>query len=231
MKRKRVEDYYNNNNNNCNDSNNDNNNCNDSNNDNNNCNDSNNDNNGKSDEFIFQNDIITNILLERLKLDIVKCNIIQHGNFILKSGAKSSVYIDFKKLICYPTLNNNVCDNLFNLFSSTNVTVLGVPMGAINLAANISSRHNIPMLLMRPFQKDHGTKKLIEGETFGKECVVIEDVMTTGGSVLSALKEMKRHGIKVKQVIAIMDREKGAKQLLEGHGYNVRSLFRLSDFI
>lgn len=169
--------------------------------------------------------------LSIIKKQIVKNGIVKYGNFTLKSGKKSTIYFDFKRLISFPELMNDISDSIYSMFMSTNVTVVGVPIGAIPLAANISSRHNIPMLMLRSGVKDHGTKKLIEGETFGKPCIVVEDVTTTGSSVLEALTKLEKNGIKVSQVVIILDREKGALKMLRDNGWNVKTLLTMSDFI
>ena len=162
-----------------------------------------------------------------------ECGIVERGDFTLKSGVKSSIYIDCRKLNLYPAVMKTVAQKLYSLppfqKEGVEICVVGVPMGAIPLAATISTHYSIPLLLLRPFQKEHGTKKLIEGVKGGERCIVVEDVITTGSSVLEAIDAIEKEGVIVEGVVAIVDRG-GMKNVAE-RGYLTYSLLTMDDLL
>ena len=166
-------------------------------------------------------------LIQQLK----ESNLIKTGDFILKSGLKSNLYFDFKGLISYPKLVSDISYKLSKLIIDDNVCIAGVPVGGIPYTSIISQIKNLPMVLIRDEKKNYGTCQQIEGNTFGKDLLLIEDVITTGMSVINTLEILKLNNINVKQILCILDRESGGVQKLSEMGYNVISLFKMSDII
>jgi|AntRauTorckE6833_2_1112554.scaffolds.fasta_scaffold25744_1 uridine monophosphate synthetase len=157
--------------------------------------------------------------------------IIKFGNFTLKSGQQSNIYVDLRQVIGYQDLLKEVCYELSKVIQKPNDCVIcGVPLGGLPYACQISSICNLPMIMTRDKIKTYGLQNIIEGNTFGKECVVIEDVITTGGSVLESLELLEKEGVKVREVVAILDRECGGLEMLRNKGYIVNTLYKLSDF-
>lgn len=145
------------------------------------------------------------------------------GDFTLKSGEKSSYYIDLRKMISYPDLVKDVCTFVYytyitniiqynnfsqNLQKSKNtIRIMGVPYGAISYASVISVMFNIPLLIMRKEQKEYGTKKLIDGDyKEGDMVIIIEDVVTSGGSVKDSITKLVDNKLNTIGVIALFDR-------------------------
>jgi len=186
-------------------------------------------------KFIYtQRDSLVETLFEK--------GIVKTGNFVLKSGQTSTVYADFRMLMASPNLHHKIaCElrDLINEFldmhasSSAKLVLAGVPLGALPLATMVSYVSEIPMVMVRTEPKTYGLKKVIEGydetTTSQKECIVIEDVLTTGGSVLQTIGLLEANGFKVVHVVAILDREESAVKTLETSGYTVSTLFKLSD--
>lgn len=168
-----------------------------------------------------------NSLLQQLK----DHKIIKYGNFTFKSGLKSPVYIDCREIMGYPKLMKDICKNLYNLIENQDVILVGVPIGGISFSCCISTSFNIPMIILRDKPKEHGRCKLIEGLHFDKKCVIIEDVITTGGSVIESIKKLEGVGLQVSEVIAILDWEKGGKDNIRNMGYSVKTLFKASDLL
>jgi len=134
-------------------------------------------------------------------------NIIQKGDFTLSSGKKSNVYIDLRKVISYPNLHNLICCELFYSMKKNYNHICGTPYGAISYASIISVTNNIPMLFLRKEQKQYGTKNLIEGVYNEKDKVVlIEDVITSGNSVIQTAKKLEENGLEVVQIISVISR-------------------------
>jgi orotate phosphoribosyltransferase len=130
-----------------------------------------------------------------------KSNCIKEGEFKLRNGETSKYYFDMKKLVSHPILLKKIGDKLWEIISThlkekqpnaNNIKLCGVPLGGIPIAAYISTTYNIPMIMVRDKVKNYGTQKQIEGE-YAKEdnFIIIEDVITTGGSVKETLEILK----------------------------------------
>jgi len=104
--------------------------------------------------------------------------------------------------------------------------ICGVPYTALPLATLISVDNQIPMLMKRKETKSYGTKKLIEGAfSSGDNCVIIEDVITSGSSILETIDALKKEHLNVTEAYVIIDREQGGRKNLENHGIKVKSLY------
>lgn len=165
-------------------------------------------------------------LLEKL----VDVGIVQYGKFTLKSGEQTDIYCDFRRLIGHSKLLQEVCLELGTIMETkTNIVIAGVPIGALPYASTISNLYNIPSIIIREERKTHGTNKIIEGDYNGKEPIVLfEDVITTGGSIMKIIDIVKNEKLEIKEIITILDREKGGIDKLLSMGIKTRSLFTLS---
>ena len=134
---------------------------------------------------------------------------IKNGEFKLKSGEISNYYFDMKSIISYPKLMKKFGDKMHELIGSDCDLLCGVPMGALPICSYISTKYDIPMIMVRDVVKDHGTSKKIEGNYDKKnKCVIIEDVITTGGSVNKVI-ELLKDKVDIVGVIVMLDREEG----------------------
>lgn len=107
--------------------------------------------------------------------------------------------------------------------------VCGVPYTALPIATLMSVEAGVPMVVRRKEAKDYGTKKMVEGVwTEGQNCVVVEDVVTTGGSVLETAEMLRREGMEVTECVVLLDREQGAVEALAARGVAARSVLRVS---
>lgn len=162
--------------------------------------------------------------------------VIKKGEFILKSGEKSDFYIDMRKAISSPILLKEISRRLYvtaSTYSSIIINcIAGVPMGGIPYAAFISALYDIPMVMIRKTSKTHGTCQLIEGNIDkATPITLVEDVITTGQSLLDTIKNVENEGFKINMVITIVEREKMGVQMLRNLGYNVVSLFTKDDLL
>ena len=140
---------------------------------------------------------------------LIDNNIIERGEFTLKSGEKSNIYIDLRKVISYPHLHRDICEEISTRLKTNIELICGTPYGAVPYASYISIKNNIPMIFLRKEAKQHGTKKIVEGVFHENQNVVlIEDVITSGNSVQEAAKTLELQGLKVVQIISIVSRSK-----------------------
>lgn len=167
--------------------------------------------------------------IQQLILDLFNQQMIKFGEFTLKSGKTSHVYADIRSAISQPKIFKQICELLYGLVKPLNYDfICGVPYSALTFASGIAYAHSIPMLLKRKEVKEYGTKKIVEGDfKSGQTCVLIEDVITTGASLLETIKVLEEHGIKVKDICSLVERNQGGAENLAGHGYNVHYVMDL----
>ena len=134
-------------------------------------------------------------------------NIIKRGEFKLKSGEISNIYIDLRNVISYPEIHHRICFEIIKNINKDIDIICGTPYGAVSYTSYISILNNIPMIFLRKEIKNHGTQKLIEGiYSKNNKVLLIEDVITTGNSVIETAKILEKEGLIVSQIITIVSR-------------------------
>ena len=179
-------------------------------------------------------------------LDILIERSVRRGEFTLASGAKSDLYVNCKLTALDPAAALLVGAVGWELIQQTAEehdtridAVGGLTMGAdpIALSIGIAAQLEDPGTRLQTFTvrkaaKEHGTKKLIEGNfAEGNTVVVIDDVITTGGSTLQAIDTLEAAGAKVAFVLALVDRQEGGRENIERRGYKVVSIFNRADVL
>lgn len=170
---------------------------------------------------------------EKLIAELFHLGAVRFGSFALKSGISSPIYIDLRLTISKPQLLISIAHALYDAAKFCSFDLLcGVPYTALPFATAMSIQHGIPLILRRKEKKEYGTKKLIEG-IFQKEetCLIVEDVVTSGGSVLETASSLKEEGLFVKDAVVLVNREQGAEKLLSQQSIQLHSVFTLSEII
>ncbi|GJQ09497.1 hypothetical protein GpartN1_g1288.t1 [Galdieria partita] len=171
--------------------------------------------------------------LEALIVELYDKQVIQVGSFKLKSGITSPIYIDLRVTISYPSLLRRVVSCLQDICRSLSYDILcGVPYTALPFATLLSVENGIPMVMRRKEVKDYGTKKAIEGVFQPNQvCLIIEDLITSGSSVLETLGPLVKEGLLVKDVVVLLDREQGGEDNLAKHNIRLHSVLKMTDIL
>lgn len=169
------------------------------------------------------------------KKEIIKllkdCKAIKFGNFILTSGANSEYYIDIKKASTNPYILEKITKVLTE-YSKNYDLIAGMELGAVPLIVALSLETKKPYVIIRKTKRHHGTSKQIEGDDVkNKKVLIIEDVTTSGGSVVEAIKILKDQGAILNKVIVVVDRESGARKKIENLGLNLIPILSINEII
>ena len=168
-------------------------------------------------------------LNKKLSEKLLKSGAIKFGDFVLTSGKHSKYYVDIKDAATDPEILGLISEIFTNSIGSHKIA--GVELGAVPLLVATAVRKGVPYLIIRKERK-HGTGKLTIGEIFnGEEIEIIEDVVTTGGSIMKAVNYLRENGAKVNRAFCVVDREEGGRELLETNGVELTPLIRISEIM
>lgn len=164
--------------------------------------------------------------------DIVKNNIIQFNKTELSCGRTSSYYADFRQLLGYPELSNYVVNQIIKIIDAMTATgssydnIAGVAVAGVPWATLVGNKLNKPVSIIRLSEKAHGKKSSIDGAPikFDNQVILIEDVLTTGSSVINAIRKIHNTGAVVTRVICILDRNEGAQEHIKYYYPDVKVL-------
>ena len=155
---------------------------------------------------------------------------LKFGDFTLTSGNKSSYYVDLRIVPSFPHQFRKMIKQLQSNISANigleNFDYLvSVPTSGLVIASALAIETVKPIIYVRNKPKDHGTSKTIEGSfEQGKKALMIDDVATTGGSVINAIKSLKESGLLISDTFVIINRMEGASQALEAEGIKMHNL-------
>jgi orotate phosphoribosyltransferase len=152
------------------------------------------------------------------------------GEFKLRSGRTSNYYLDKYLFETQPDILRELGALFAQRVTAEVDRIAGAELGAVALAAVTAMATGKPFVIIRNQKKDYGTSKLVEGTlNEGERVLIVEDVLTTGGQVLEAAKTLEAAGAKVERIVAVIDREEGARANIEGAGYQYECLFTTTD--
>lgn len=164
-----------------------------------------------------------------------ECGAIKFGDFTLASGRKSRYYVDIKKASTNPELLKLIArkvSKIMELHSIRADFIGGVALGGVPIAVSVSLEMGLPLLMIRKEAKDYGTKGQIVGDIVpGSTVVLVEDVTTTGGSVIKAIDVLRENGLIIRHVITVVDREEGALKALSTDDVELIPLVRMSELL
>jgi len=152
------------------------------------------------------------------------------GDFTLRSGRKSKYYLDKYLFETQPEILAAL-GRMFSTYIHDSTTLIaGAELGGVALAASASMASGKPFVIIRNAKKDYGTSKPYEGRLADADSVLlVEDIATTGGQVLEAAKLIRQVGASVERIVAVIDRQEGARENIESAGLAFESLFTKAD--
>lgn len=170
-------------------------------------------------------------MLEELKKLLKTTGAVKTGDFTLSSGKKSNIYIDCRKITLHPQGARLIAKIILEKIKGLRVDAVGgLTLGADPITSSVVALSDIPGFIVRKKEKEHGTKQRIEGIiSSGFNVVIVEDVATTGGSALEAIKAVEEIGAIVVKVISVVDREEGSAEALKNYAFD--PIFKKSELL
>ena len=158
---------------------------------------------------------------------------VKFGSFTLASGKQSPVYLDLRRLVSFPDVLDMAVEAYIDRLISLEYDCLaGVPYAALPIAAIAASRLKRPMVYPRKEAKTHGTSQMVEGVFQpGQRTVLLEDVITSGGSILTAAETLSAAGLSVRDAVVLVDREQGGTDALARQGIQAHAVLSMRQIL
>lgn len=164
-------------------------------------------------------------------VELIKEHALQFGEFTLASGKQASFYLDCRKLTLHPKGANQIGAGMLELLGENLPDAVGgMAIGADPISAatiTLAGQQDLDLLafIVRKEAKQHGTGRQVEGPVeAGMTAVIVEDVVTSGGSALKAVEAVRDFGLKVERVLAVVDRLEGGREAIEAEGLQLDTL-------
>lgn len=174
-------------------------------------------------------------LMKQIGILLIKNNAIKFGDYTLVSGKKTPYYIDLRQTISSPItmdwIANSLSRIILNEIGKDKIDkVLGVPTAGVPFATVVSQKLGIPLIYYRQARKEHGVRKKIEGILERTDRVlIIDDLITTGKSVIESAEAVRDQGGEVNELVVLLDREQGGQDKLRSFRIEPHFLFKISD--
>ncbi|HEX5451093.1 MAG TPA: orotate phosphoribosyltransferase [Candidatus Limnocylindrales bacterium] len=163
--------------------------------------------------------------LTELARDVVGAAYLR-GDFVLSSGARSRYYFDKYLFETKPGILRRLASFLAELVPPGTDRIAGTELGAVALATALSLETGLPFVIARKGSKDYSTAKLVEGELYpGERVVVVEDVISTGAQAIRAAERIRDVGAQVIGILAVIDREQGGPEQISAAGFTLTTLY------
>jgi uridine monophosphate synthetase len=172
-------------------------------------------------------------LLVELSLKLHEIEAVKFGNFTLHSGKKSRVYIDLRLLASYPPVMRLAARAYRQVLEKCEFDlVAATPLAGLPIGMAVCLDMDIPLIYPRQSTKSYGTGKQIEGKwEVGQTAVVIDDLITSGDSLLQGIAFLKAAGLHVNDAVVLIDRQQGGKEILTREGYRLHSAVSISQIL
>ena len=173
--------------------------------------------------------------LEALAADLLASGCVRFGEFTLKSGIVSPIYLDLRQLVSYPAVLRRVARAYADMVRAKGLAfnrLAGIPYAGLPIATALALEMNFPLIYPRREAKEYGTKAVVEGSfADGETALVIDDLATTGGAKIEAIQKLAAAGLTVHDVAVLIDREQGARESLAQAGYRLHAVCTLRQLL
>ena len=171
--------------------------------------------------------------LESLALTLHSIGAVRFGQFELHSGRTSPIYIDLRLLASYPpALRQAAAAYRPWLESLTFDLIAATPLAGLPIGTAICLDMDVPLIYPRKSAKGYGTGKQIEGKwESGQTAVVVDDLITSGDSLLQGISYLTAAGLRVTDTVVLIDREQGGRAMLQELGYHLHSVMTISQLL
>jgi uridine monophosphate synthetase len=168
---------------------------------------------------------------DQLVLDLHEIGAIQFGEFRLKSGIISPIYLDQRLLVSHPRVLHNVALALSRILETLTFDRLAaIPYAGLPIGVAVALAMNRPLIYPRREAKDHGIARPIEGAFHkGEVAVVIDDVITTGASKIETIQPLVTAGLIVHDIVVLIDREQGGTAELDARGFHTHAVMTMRE--
>ncbi|MCP4138887.1 MAG: orotate phosphoribosyltransferase [Chloroflexi bacterium] len=164
---------------------------------------------------------------------LLSAGCVKFGDFTLKSGAKSPIYIDLRRLVAFPDLLKEAAAAYADIMQNLDFDQLAaLPYAAMPIGTAISLHGGWGMIYPRKEVKGYGTQVQIEGVyEANQRIVVIDDLISSGGSKLEGIQKLNSASLVVKDIVVLIDRQSAGVEFMGEHGYKLHSVFALPDLL
>lgn len=171
--------------------------------------------------------------IEALALTLHDIGAIQFGRFRLHSGRESRIYIDLRVLVSFPEALRQATAAYRTVLDTLNFDLLAAtPLAGLPIGTALCLDMDKPLIYPRKTAKSYGTGKNIEGRwSIGQTVVVVDDLITSGDSIMETIATVKSAGLKVSDAVVLIDREQGGREMLWEQGYHVRAVASLREIL
>jgi uridine monophosphate synthetase len=173
-----------------------------------------------------------------LTLALADIGAVKFGEFTLTSGKKSPIYVDLRLLASHPDVLRQVAHAYAELLrreleiGESGIRLAAIPYAALPIGTAVALETGLPLIYPRKEARAHGTGQQIEGEFRpGERAIVLDDLITTGGSKLAAIEPLEAAGLEVRDVVVLIDREQGGREDLQAAGYRLHAVLGLREML
>jgi orotate phosphoribosyltransferase len=172
-------------------------------------------------------------LQESIALSLFEIGAVRFGRFVLHSGRVSPIYLDLRLLVSYPDALRQAARAYQELLTPLNFDLLAAtPLAGLPIGTAVALTMDRPLIYPRKQVKAYGTGNEIEGKwEVGRTAVVLDDLITSGDSLLEMITSLKASGLRVSDAAVLVDREQGGREALREQGYTLHSVLSLSHLL
>ena len=169
---------------------------------------------------------------EALLKKIYDCNTVKFSNHVMTNGKTLPVYIDLRQTFANPEVYEAIAEAIWDRVKKIDFDyICGAPYGAIPFATAISLKHQKPLLILRKENKNHGTKKLVDGNIVaGKKVLLVDDFISSGNTAMYCMDVLTANGLVISDIAVFIDSILGGSALMKQQNINVHYVLTLAEF-